>query len=85
MVNMSPIFTLPMGQERFTSLAEYVEAKGLKKNRVAVELGVPPQRFSALLNPVVYRPRVDDDLARRIARLLNQPFSYVREIYQEAA
>lgn len=69
----------------FRTLGEYVEATGLKKNRVAASLGIHPRTFSELLNPDVYQPTVDDELARKIAELLNQPVSYVRRMYPRAA
>jgi hypothetical protein len=69
----------------YRSLGEYVDATGIKKNRVAASLGVRPQVFSYLLNPDVYRPRVTDDLVRRIAKLLNQPVDYVISVYRKAA
>lgn len=88
MGNPAPYYRLPMSNlapEVFETLGDYVEAKGLKKNRVGIELGVSPQLFSALLNPRVYRPKVDDELAEKIAALLNQTPDYVRDFYRKAA
>lgn len=71
--------------ERFTSLAEYIERKRAKKYAVAEDLGVSRYQMSALLYPGRYSVRVDDHLAARIARLLNQPVSHVRKLYARAA
>jgi hypothetical protein len=72
-------------RESYPTLGDYVAAKGMKKNRVAAQLGVRPQVFSCLLNPEIYQPKVDDDLAKRIAELLNQPVEHVRQLYPKAA
>ena len=74
-----------MSNARYANLREYVEATGRKKNHIAAQLGVRPQIFSYLLRPEIYRPRVDEDLARAIAALLNQSESYVRRLYARAA
>lgn len=83
---MSKSLNVPRGTARFESLAEYIRLTGKRKNFVAtVELQIDPPRLSELLTPEVYRPRVDDDLADRIAQLLNQKPDYVRKIYPKAA
>jgi hypothetical protein len=74
------------GEPSYRDLNEYIERSGKRKNFVArVELQIDPPRLSELLKSDTWRPRVDDDLARRIAEVLHQPLSYVREIYPEAA
>jgi hypothetical protein len=72
-------------QQRFESLAEYIEETGRRKNWVARELGVEPPVLSKLLKPHVWHPKVDDDLAARIAGLLKQPVKYVRSYYAKKA
>lgn len=70
---------------RYRTLHEYIAQNGVKKVFVRQQLGVSPFRFSALLYPDRYPVNVDKDLARRIATLLNQPVSYVRDLYDRAA
>lgn len=78
--------SLSNSPERFTSLADYIARSGKRKGFVArVELDVEPYRFTALLNPDTYQPRVDDELVARIAKLLNQPFNYVRKQFPKVA
>jgi hypothetical protein len=72
-------------QQRFASLADYVERTGLKKLHVAKELGISRYQMSALLYPERYGPAVDEVLLDKIAGLLNQPPAYVRRLYPEAA
>jgi hypothetical protein len=72
-------------RKRYDSLADYVEAQGLKKWFVAQLLGVSRFQFAGLLYPGRYPVTVDDALAARIADLLNQPVSYVRKLYPKAA
>lgn len=72
-------------KESYASLAEYIERKRAKKYAVADDLGVSRYQMSALLYPGRYSVRVDDDLAARIARLLNKPVSHVRKLYSRAA
>jgi hypothetical protein len=72
-------------KERFASLAEYIERKRAKKYAVAEDLGISRYQMSALLYPGRYSVRVDDNLAVRIARLLNQPVSHVKKLYDRAA
>lgn len=69
----------------YTDLVDYAAATGLKKLRIAAALGVRPARLSALLDPQTYKPVVDDELARKIADILNQPVSHVKRIYARAA
>lgn len=71
---------------RYADLADYVKRSGKRKQFIArTELEIPPPRFSELLNPDFYQPRVDDDLIGRIARLLNQTSAYVRKLYPKRA
>lgn len=72
-------------KQKFASLAEYIDARRAKKYAVAEELGVSRYQMAGLLYPGRYSVRVNDELAARIARLLNQPVSHVRRIYARAA
>jgi hypothetical protein len=71
--------------DRYATLADYIKAKRQKKILVAAELEIRPQVLSALLQPHLYRPHVSDELAERIASLLNQPVTYIRQLYPTAA
>lgn len=83
---MSKSLDVSRGTIRYADLSEYVRKTGKRKQFVArVELDIDPPRFTELLNPDMYRPRVDEVLAKRIAALLNQPVSHVRKIYRVAA
>lgn len=74
------------GTTRYRDLHDYLAQSGKRKQFVArQELDIHPPRLSELLNPDVYCPRVDDELLKRIAELLNQPPEYVRKIYPKAA
>lgn len=66
---------------RYRDLAEYVEASGRKKFAIAADLGISRYQMTALLHPTRYGVTVDDDLAFRIAALLNQPIGYVRRMF----
>jgi plasmid maintenance system antidote protein VapI len=68
-------------KQRYESLLAYLDDTGVKKNRLALRLGIDPRRLTELLNPEVYRPKVSDDVAERVADVLNQPVSYVRKFY----
>ena len=70
---------------KYESLAVYAAATETKKYAIAAHLGVSQFQMAALLYPRRYRVTVDDDLARSIASLLNQPISYVRKLYPKAA
>lgn len=72
-------------RQKFSSLAEYIDSRRAKKYAVAEELGISRYQMSALLYPGRYSVKVDDELAARIAQLLNQPISHVRRIYTRAA
>jgi hypothetical protein len=83
---MSKSLHVPRGTSRYETLSEYIDATGKRKNFVArVELGIEPSKLSELLKPGVYRPQPDDALIAKIATLLNQPESYVRDFYRKAA
>lgn len=70
----------------YRDLNEYVEKSGKRKGFVArFELGVTPAFFSELLRPDFYEPVVANDLAERIAALLNKPVSHVRKLYPKEA
>lgn len=71
--------------KRYASLAEYIAASQLKKFVVAQELGISRYQMSALLYPGRYSVRVDAELIAKIAKLINQPETYVRKLYPVAA
>ena len=63
---------------------EFMNPK-LKKRDIAARLRVSPSRYSYLRAPESYRPRLATEELSRIARLLNQPPEYVRNLYPKAA
>ena len=83
---MSKSLHVPRGTKRYETLPEYVEKSGKRKGFVAqFELNITPAFFSELLRPDFYQPVVSNELAERIAAVLNQPVSYVRKLYPKEA
>jgi plasmid maintenance system antidote protein VapI len=71
----------------YNDLNDYLFAnrKEVSKKDLANRLRVWPSKLTGLLNPDSYRVAVDDELAARIAKLLNQPIEHVRNLYKRAA
>ena len=62
------------------------EGNPISKTELASSLGVWPSKLTTLLNPRSYRvSSLSDDLVSKIAKVLNQPPTYVRKLYAEAA
>lgn len=76
-----------MAVKRYSDLHEYLflNRREVNKTELARSLGVWPSKLTTLLNPERYRVAIDEDLAQRIAALLNQTPEYVRRLYNEAA
>lgn len=73
-------------KEKYPDLDAFCEANPhLKEKWVAEELlGMDPARFSKFKSRK-YSLRPTPEEERRIAKLLNQPISHVRDLYPEAA
>lgn len=69
----------------YESVAHYIEKTGTRKWFIAKQLGISRFQMTALVHPGRYPVSIDDDLARRIADLLNQPVSYVEKLYGKVA
>ena len=63
----------------------FANRKTVNKTELARQLNVWPSKLTTLLNPDSYRVAIDDDLAARIAKVLNQTTDYVRKFYAKAA
>ncbi len=79
-----------LGDKRVRDLNELLfelrRAKApMTKTRLAQLLGVWPSKLTTLLDPESYRAVVNEELAERIAILLNYSASYVVKFYSRSA
>lgn len=84
MQGQTPVGVTSGMPESFDSLRHYeFHHPREKKGAIARRLQVRASRYSYLRDPETYRPKLSDEEARAIARLLKQPVSYVRRQYGE--
>lgn len=69
---------------QYKDLSDFCERNpGLKLKWIAEQIGVDdPARFSKLKDHKKYGAKPTDDELSLIAKLLNQPKSYVRDLYE---
>jgi hypothetical protein len=73
-------------KKKYATLGEYCLESKKARVRLAVELGVSRFQMAGLLYPDRYPvPALTDDLVQRIASLLNQSASHVRNLYPRKA